>query len=107
MFYDDETERDILHQSTSKTPYNEGNKPLIKRQVLQPQVLQPQKMEPRKIGGSSSGVSVYKPASKKMKGGATTKRKPNAWQDMIKKVMTEKSLNFKDSIKYIKQNNLY
>ena len=66
-----------------------------------------QKMEPRKIGGSSSGVSVYKPASKKMKGGATTKRKPNAWQDMIKKVMSEKSLNFKDSIKYIKQNNLY
>ena len=60
-----------------------------------------------KIGGSSSGVSVYKPASKKMKGGATTKRKPNAWQDMIKKVMAEKSLNFKDSIKYIKQNNLY
>ena len=102
MFYDDETERKILHQSTSKTPYNKGNKPLIK-----PQVLQPQKMEPRKIGGSSSGVSVYKPASKKMKGGATTKRKPNAWQDMIKKVMSEKSLNFKDSIKYIKQNNLY
>ena len=33
-----------------------------------------------------------------MKGGATTKRKPNAWQDMIKKVMSEKSLNFKDSI---------
>ena len=99
MFYDDETERDILHQSTSKTPCNKGSKPLVKRQVLQPQVLQPQKMEPRKIGGSSSGVSVYKPASKKMKGGATTKRKPNAWQDMIKKIMTEKSLNFKDSIK--------
>ena len=107
MFYNDETERDILHQSTSKTPYHKVNKTLVKRQVLQPQVLQPQKMEPRKIGGSSSGVSVYKPASKKMKGGATTKRKPNAWQDMIKKVMTEKSLNFKDSIKYIKQNNLY
>ena len=84
MFYNDETERDILHQSTSKTPYNKGNKPLIKRQVLQPQVLQPQKMEPRKIGGSSSGVSVYKPASKKMKGGATTKRKPNAWRDIKK-----------------------
>ena len=107
MFYDDETERDILHQSTSKTPENKGNKLLIKPQILQPQVLQPQKMEPRKIGGSSSGVSVYKPASKKMKGGATTKRKPNAWQYMIKKVMSEKSLNFKDSIKYIKQNNLY
>jgi hypothetical protein len=26
--------------------------------------------------------------------------------DMIKKVLVEKSLNFKDSIKYIKQNNL-
>ena len=107
MLYDDETERKILHQSTSKTPYNKGNEQLIIPQVLQPQILQPQKMEPRKIGGSSSGVSVYKPASKKMKGGATTKRKPNAWQDMIKKVMSEKSLNFKDSIKYIKQNNLY
>ena len=31
MFYNDETERDILHQSTSKTPYNKGNKPLINR----------------------------------------------------------------------------
>ena len=100
MFYDDETERAILHASTSKTPYTGNGKRLIKPQIL------PHQIEPRKIGGSS-GVAVYKPAGKKIKGGAKTKRPPNAWQEMIKKIMIEKNLSFKDSIKYIKQHNLY
>jgi hypothetical protein len=100
MFYDDNTERAILHASTSKTPYSGNGKKLIKPQMTS------HVMEPRKIGGSS-GVAVYKPAGKKIKGGAKTQRKPNAWQEMIKKIMTEKNLSFKDSIKYIKQHNLY
>ena len=71
MFYDDETERAILHESTSKSPYTGNGKRLIKPQIL------PHQIEPRKIGGSS-GVAVYKPAGKKIKGGAKTKRPPNA-----------------------------
>ena len=100
MFYDDETEKAILHASTSKTPYTGNGKRLIKPQMIS------NVTEPRKIGGSN-GVAVYKPADKKIKGGAKTKGKTNAYQEMIKKIMAEKNLSFKDSIKYIKQHNLY
>ena len=101
MFFNEETERKILHDSTSRTPYSGNGERLIKSQSL------PQKLEPRKIGGSS-GVAVYKPASKKIKGGAKNpERKPNAYQEMVKKIMAEKKMNMKDSLKYIKQNNLY
>ena len=96
MFYDEETERALLHQSTSKTPYTGNGKRLMK----------PAKIEPRIIGGSN-GVALYKPADKKIKGGAKTKGKTNPYQEMIKKIMTEKNLSFKDSIKYIQQHNLY
>jgi len=100
MFYDEETERALLHQCTSKTPYTGNGKKLMKPKMTS------DKIEPRKIGGSN-GVAVYKPADKKMKGGAKTPRKTNPYQEMIKKIMTEKNLSFKDSIKYIKQHNLY
>lgn len=35
------------------------------------------------------------------------KRPSNAWKDLLKKTMSEQKLNLKDSIKYIKNNNLY
>ena len=40
-----------------------------------------------------------------MSGG--NKRAPTAWQTLVKQVMTEKKLNMKDAMKYIKENNLY
>ena len=99
MFFDENTERAILHASTSKTPYSGNGKKLISTQMI------PQKIEPRTIGGSA-GVAVYnKP--KKIKGGAKTERKPTAYQEMVKKVMKEKGMNMKDTLKYIKENNLY
>jgi len=100
MFYDENTERAILHASTSKTPYSGNGKKLIKPQMI------PQKIEPRTIGGSA-GVAVYK-KPKKIKGGAEKpKRKPTAYQEMVKKVMKEKGMNMKETLKYIKENNLY
>jgi len=99
MFYDDAKERQILQDSTSKTPYN------IKGNGM------PNISERRIIGGSKSknGVTVFKP----MTGGANKTitgdkpKIPNAWQEMIKKTRLEQKLSFKDAIKYIKSNNLY
>lgn len=100
MFYDDKTERKILHDSMGKSAYSGNGKKLIKPQMM------PQQLEPRKIGGST-GVAVYK-KPKKIKGGAEKpKRKPTAYQEMVKKIMKEKGMNMKDTLKYIKENNLY
>ncbi len=101
MFFDEDIEREILHNSTSKKVYN--NKPLVSFNKA-PMI---HKAE-RKIGGSANGVSTLKPAkllhSSSMSGGA---RKPNAWQTLIKNIMAEQGLTMKEAIKYIKSNNLY
>jgi len=57
MFYDDATERKILQDSTSKTPYDIKGKGMP---------IKPNMSERRKIGGSKNGVTVLKP----MTGGA-------------------------------------
>lgn len=107
MFFPEGIERQILHNSTSKKIYN--NKPLISTKVygnIPDAIIH--KAE-RKIGGSAHGVSTLKPAkllhSSSMSGGST--RQPNAWQTLIKNTMKEKGLSMKESIKYIKSNNLY
>lgn len=105
MFYDEKTERQILHNSFSKVPYN--NEKIIRRPVE----LLPMKPEPRKIGGSKkNGVSTLKPAkllySSSMSGGAKP-RKSTAWMDLLNKTRQEQGLNLKDAIKYVKDNNLY
>ena len=90
MFYPEEIERQILHNSTSKKIYN--NKPLVGagNNVLE-----------RKIGGSKNGVSILKPSSNMTGGGK------NVWQTLIKSTMKDKNLSMKEAIKYIKSNNLY
>jgi hypothetical protein len=106
MFFPENIERQILHNSTSKKIYN--NKPLISTKVygnIADAIIH--KAE-RKIGGSANGVSTLKPAkllhSSSMSGGS---KHPNAWQTLIKNTMKEKGLSMKESIKYIKSNNLY
>ena len=104
MFYDVKTERQILHNSTSKLPYD--NEKIIKRR---PPSMKPQA---RKIGGSKmdNGVSTLKPPkllySSSMSGGAKPK-KSTAWMDLLKKTREEQGLSLKDAIKYVKDNNLY
>ena len=107
MFFPEEVERKILHDSTSKVPYD--NKPLIKSYnnlSNNPLIHKPQ----RKIGGFESGVSTLKPAkllqSSSMSGGGGA-RKPTVWQTLIKNTMKDKGLSMKEAIKYIKSNNLY
>ena len=109
MFFDEQTERSILHNSTSKKPYDDkkitgkGFNPNIypKQNGYHPAI--------RVVGGSSNGVKELKPPkllySSSMSGG--NKRPPTAWQTLVKQVMTEKQLNMKNAIKYIKDNNLY
>ena len=87
MFFDENTEREILHNSTSKKPYS--NKKIV--------------------GGGDNGVKELKSPkllpSSSMSGGS--KRPPTEWQTLLKKTMTEQKLNMKNAIKYIKDNNLY
>ena len=109
MLFDEKTERQILHNSTSKLPYN--NEKLIKRGPLplNPNILTPYA---RKVGGSKkdNGVSTLKPPkllySSSMSGGAKPK-KSTAWMDLLNKTRKEQGLNLKDAIKYVKDNNLY
>ena len=98
MFFPEEVERALLHNSTDRT-IKPTNKPIIKS------------FTERKVGGGSKdGVSTLKPAkllhSSSMSGGSG-KRKPTAWQTLIKNTMKSKTLNMKEAIKYIKENNLY
>ncbi len=111
MFFDEKTEREILHNSTSKVPHD--NKKLIKPVALAA------KPPPRAIGGSrkskkeNNGVSTLKPPkllhSSSMSGGAKpkTKREPTEWQKLLKQTREEKGLSLKDAMKYIKDNKLY
>ena len=109
MFFDEKTEREILHNSTCKKPYNEK----ITGKGFNPNSYPAQQSgyHPaiRVVGGSSNGVKELKPPkllySSSMSGG--NKRPPTAWQTLVKQVMTEKKLNMKDAMKYIKENNLY
>jgi hypothetical protein len=94
MFFDEQTEREILHNSTSKKPYK--NKKIVGGGAE------------RMVGGGDNGVKELKPPkllpSSSMSGG---KRPPTEWQTLLKQTMTEQKLNLKDAIKYIKDNNLY
>ena len=108
MFFDEQTERALLHHSTSKKPYD--NKKI--GGSFSPNSYPAQNgYHPaiRVVGGSSNGVKELKPPkllySSSMSGG--NKRPPTAWQTLVKQVMTEKKLNMKDAMKYIKENNLY
>jgi hypothetical protein len=116
MFYDEKTEREILHSSTSRVPYD--NKKLVKRQpvkLIKNTLVDNTSMKqpPRAIGGSkkmkNNGVSTLKPPkllySSSLSGGA--KREPTEWQKLLKKTREEKGLNLKDAMKYVKDNNLY
>ena len=108
MFFDEKVEREILHNSTSRKPYN--NKKIGGSFSPNTYPIQdgyhPAK---RVVGGSSNGVKELKPPkvlmSSSMSGGS--KRPPTAWQILLKKVMSENKLNLKDAIKHIKDNNLY
>ena len=110
MFFDEKTEREILHNSTCRKPYNNEK---ITGKGFNPNSYPAQQSgyHPaiRVVGGSSNGVKELKPPkllySSSMSGG--NKRPPTAWQTLVKQVMTEKKLNMKDAMKYIKENNLY
>ena len=109
MFFDEKTERDILHNSTSKKPYDDKK---ITGKGFNPNIYPAQNgYHPaiRVVGGSSNGVKELKPPkllySSSMSGG--NKRPATAWQTLGKQVMTEKQLNMKDAMKYIKENNLH
>ena len=107
MFFDEKTELQIFHNSTSKVPYD--NKRIIKNPLpLNPNILTPYI---RKVGGSKkdNGVSTLKPPkllhSSSMSGGA--KPKNTAWMDLLKKTREEQGLSLKDAMKYVKEHNLY
>ena len=110
MFFDEKTEREILHNSTCKKPYNNEK---ITGKGFNPNSYPAQQSgyHPaiRVVGGSSNGVKELKPPkllySSSMSGG--NKRPPTAWQTLVKQVMNEQKLNMKNAIKCIKDNNLY
>jgi hypothetical protein len=106
MFYPEEIERQILHNSTSKVPFD--NKPLKKPLIHTPDQFIIDKAKRTVGGGSQSGVSTMKPPkllhSSSMSGGS---KKLTVWQALIKNTMKDKGLSMKDAIKYIKSNNLY
>jgi hypothetical protein len=107
MYFPDEIERRILHDSTDRTKVLQ-ERPLIKyMHGANPATIHTP--ERRKIGGSQkNGVSTLKPAkllqSSSMSGGS--KRKPTAWQTLIKNTM-KKGMTMKEAIKHIKDNKLY
>ena len=112
MFFPDEIERKILHDSTDRRLHlKPDNKPLIKYMPGNPATIHTPENHERKIGGGSqNGVSTLKPAkllhSSSMSGGSKTKRKPTVWQTLIKNTM-KNGMTMKESIKYIKDNKLY
>jgi len=112
MFFTDEIERQILHNSTDRTRnLKPDGKPLIKSYTNPGPTINIPNKNVRKIGGSSSdGVSTLKAGkllhSSSMSGGSKTKRKPTVWQTLIKNTMA-KGMTMKQAIKHIKDNNLY
>lgn len=111
MFFDEKTEREILHNSTSKKPSYNTSK-IIKPEIMSTQQHVPSSQYARKIGGSSSnGVSTLKPAkllhSSSMSGGAKSKRPLTEYQKLLQKISKEKGMNLRDAMKYVKENKLY
>ena len=95
MFFDEKTERDILHNSTSKRPSYNTSK-MIKPQIMIDQQRMPSSQYARKIGGSN-GVSTLKPAkllhSSSMSGGAKAKRPLTEYQKLLQKISREQGMN--------------
>jgi len=109
MFFDEKTERDILHNSTSKRPSYNTSKMIKPEKMMSDQQRMPSSQYARKIGGSSSnGVSTLKPAkllhSSSMSGGAKSKR---PLQKLLQKISREQGMNLRDAMKYVKDNKLY
>ena len=110
MFFDEKTEREILHNSTSKRPSYNTSKMIKPENIMNDLQRMPPSQYARKIGGSN-GVSTLKPAkllySSSMSGGAKPKRSLTEYQKLLQKISQEKNMNFKDAMKYVKDNNLY
>ena len=95
MFFNEDTERALMHRDTDRR-IKHDNQPLIKAT--------PNKiLFERKIGGSNHGVKSLV----KSGGSSKVKRQPTAWMLLVKKTISERGLSMKESIKYIKANNLY
>ena len=109
MFFDEKTEREILHNSTSKKPSYNMSK-IIKPEIMDDQQRMPSSQYARKIGGSN-GVSTLKPAkllySSSMSGGAKPKRPLTEYQKLLQKISQEKDMNLRYAMKYVKEHNLY
>ena len=86
MFFDEKTERDILHNSTSKRPSYNTSKMIKPENMMSTQQYVPSTQYARKIGGSN-GVSTLKPAkllhSSSMSGGAKSKRPLTEYQKLL------------------------
>ena len=110
MFFDEKTERDILHNSTSKRPSYNTSKMIKPENMMSTQQYVPSTQYARKIGGSN-GVSTLKPAkllhSSSMSGGAKTKRPLTEYQKLLQKISREQGMNLRDAMKYVKENKLY
>ena len=110
MFFDEKTERDILHNSTSKRPSYNTSKMIKPESMTSTQQYVPSSQYARKIGGSN-GVSTLKPAkllhSSSMSGGAKTKRPLTEYQKLLQKISREQDMNLRDAMKYVKENKLY
>ena len=110
MFFDEKTERDILHNSTSKRPSYNTSKMIKPENMMSDQQYVPSTQYARKIGGSN-GVSTLKPAkllhSSSMSGGAKTKRPLTEYQKLLQKISREQDMNLRDAMKYVKDNKLY
>ncbi len=110
MFFDEKTERDILHNSTSKRPSYNTSKLIKPENTMRDQQYVPSSQYARKIGGSN-GVSTLKPAkllhSSSMSGGAKPKRPLTEYQKLLQQISKEKNMKLKDAMKYVKENNLY
>ncbi len=111
MFFDEKTEREILHNSTSKRPSYNMSKIIKPENTMNDlQRMPPSSQYARKIGGSN-GVSTLKPAkllmSSSMSGGAKSKRPLTEYQKLLQKISKENGMNLKDAMKYVKDNKLY
>ena len=110
MFFDEKTERDILHNSTSKRPSYNTSKMIKPENMMSTQQYVPSTQYARKIGGSN-GVSTLKPAkllhSSSMSGGAKTTRPLTEYQKLLQKISREQDMNLRDAMKYVKVNKLY
>ena len=110
MFFDEKTERDILHNSTSKRPSYNTSKMIKPENMMSAQQYVPSSQYARKIG-VSNGVSTLKPAkllhSSSMSGGAKTKRPLTEYQKLLQKISREQGMNLRDAMKYVKENKLY